>query len=118
MKLFETVSLLPIHFNSKSHPTRVAFAIGAGGIEQSQMQQSGGLLLSPVQKLVTTLIFAIGKNAYRFPSASHHNQGNCHADDIGRWLEVTSFGRVFFDMIRQASSSTYFFVIISKLFYE
>ena len=31
----------------------------------SQMQQSGGLLLTPVQTLAATLIFAIGENANR-----------------------------------------------------
>jgi len=34
-----------------------------GGLEPLQMQQSGGLLLPPVQTLVATIIFACGKNA-------------------------------------------------------
>ena len=32
------------------------------------MQQSGGLLLPPVQTLVATIIFAIGKNANESPA--------------------------------------------------
>jgi len=37
------------------------------GLEPIQMQQSGGLLLPPVQKLVATIIFANGENANRVP---------------------------------------------------
>ena len=32
-------------------------------IRKAKMQQSGGLLLTPVQTLVATFIFAFGKNA-------------------------------------------------------
>ena len=35
------------------------------GLEPIQMQQSGGLLLPPVQTLVATVIFANGENANR-----------------------------------------------------
>jgi len=31
------------------------------------MQHAGGMLLPPVQKLVATIIFAKGKNAYQIP---------------------------------------------------
>ena len=37
------------------------------GFEPIAVQHPGGVLLTPVHKLVATLIFAAGKNAYRIP---------------------------------------------------
>ena len=49
----------------------------AEGVEPIGMQQSGGLLLTPVRTLVATLIFAIGENAYRLPDPYYRHRRKC-----------------------------------------
>ena len=41
------------------------YGIQTNGLEPIYMELSGGQFLPPVRTLVATIIFAIGKNAYR-----------------------------------------------------
>jgi len=52
------------------------------GIEPIEKQMSGGHLLPPVQKLVATIIFALGENANRFRSAAPTKKPNLSIGQI------------------------------------
>ena len=51
----------------------LSFLFGWQGLEPIAEQLSGGQFLQPVQKLVATLIFAKGKNAYQVLSPVSKN---------------------------------------------
>ena len=57
---------LGLVFKRKDHLWLV-FSFAMMGFEPFRMQHAGGMLLSPVQKLMATIIFAKGKNANQIP---------------------------------------------------